>query len=389
MIKKNTFHMLLALVVLLASNLACNVRSTTSSEPDVKETDSSGSESPGREVIPTQERIDPKDDTLDNEEIKFEEPEMEVIRQWAIFAYASSEYSNPDWAAFQATGAPESTECEDAKNAWASAQSTTIEWLELLYEIPVYPDQINIFQNNLPDQVVSVELIDPDLNYHVVYTGEPSIQECPYTLSIDVSNIDFLITGVKSTIDQSILNSSWDEIDAVELVGRYPGEVSVSEVAPTSSPVELNSEQSSDYTLPDINPSSLVPGTFFYEVAGASEDAIIDKGTIQDQSTSEEYVLGFVSQNFRYAVSLFIPLNATPGTLNFGKYDRSAFSKGPNAAIYIGSGYYYADGGTILIESVERNLITGKFVFNGTSEYDESRNVTVFGVFNQYPLPNK
>ncbi|PKP38965.1 MAG: hypothetical protein CVT98_03980 [Bacteroidetes bacterium HGW-Bacteroidetes-15] len=136
-----------------------------------------------------------------------------------------------------------------------------------------------------------------------------------------------------------------------------------------------------------MNPASLAPGTFFYEVAGASEDATIDNGTLQDQSNSEEYVIGFVSQNFRYAVSLFIPKDAGAGTLNFGPYDRSAFAKGPNAAIYIGAGYYYADGGAILIEAIENNLITGKFVFDATSEYDDTRKVTVSGVFNQYPLP--
>ena len=364
-------------IVLLASSLAC--QAVTGGLPDSDSQDSNSNAA---------------DETTSQNEpaapvVEAEGPQMEVIRQWAIFANASSEYGNPDFSAFQATGAPESTECEDASNAWASAEPTSVDWLELLYEKPVYPDQINIYQNNFPDQVVKVEVIDPDLNYYTVYTGEPSITDCPYTLTVDVTDIDFLVTGVKITIDQSIIASSWDEIDAVELVGRYPGgDVAVDE-PPASSPTDNGSAPSGDYTLPSMSPSSLAPGTFYYEVVGDSQDAIIDKGTLQDQSTTDEYVIGFVSQNFRYAVSLFIPLDVAPGALNFGKYDRTAFAKSPNAAIYIGAGYYYADGGVIMIDSVDGNKVTGSFVFVGTSEYDESRKVTVSGVFNQYPLVNK
>jgi len=43
----------------------------------------------------------------------------------------------------------------------------------------------------------------------------------------------------------------------------------------------------------------------------------------------------------------------------------------------------------IMIESVENNLLTGSFVFTGSWEADDSRKVTVSGVFNQYPLVNK
>ena len=373
---RNKFHIILFVIVLLASSLACQAvtggipDSGDDADPNVPEETTSQDEP----AVPAAEA---------------EESQMEVIRQWAIFALASSEYDNPDFSAFQATGAPESTDCGDYSNAWASAEATSVDWLELLYEKPVYPDQINIYQNNLPDQVVKVEVIDPDLNYYTVYTGEPSVTDCPYTLTVDVTDINFLVTGVKITIDQSILDSSWDEIDAVELVGRYPGgDVAVDE-PPASDPADSGSIPSGDYTLPGISPSSLASGTFYYEVVGDDRDAIIDKGTFQDQSTSDEYVIGFVSADFRYSVSLFIPLDVTPGVINFGKYPSGSFSKSPNAAIFIGSGLYYADGGVIMIESVDNNLLTGSFVFTGTWEADDSRKVTVSGVFNQYPLVNK
>lgn len=151
-----------------------------------------------------------------------EEEEMvegEEIRQWAVSAVASSEYGDPSWAASQATGAPDTSTCGDYETAWASAASDTVEWIELSYDTPIYPTEVNIVQSYSPDQVISVEMIDAEGEYHAVYLGEPEEKaECPYTLSIPVENADYLAVGVKITIDQSELGN-WNEIDAVELVG--------------------------------------------------------------------------------------------------------------------------------------------------------------------------
>ena len=38
-------------------------------------------------------------------------------------------------------------------------------------------------------------------------------------LSIDLGETDFLVHGVRITVDQSVLGLGWNEIDAVELVG--------------------------------------------------------------------------------------------------------------------------------------------------------------------------
>ena len=157
-----------------------------------------------------------------NPEAGFEEVLTgEEIEQWAFYATASSEYGDFDWTAIQATGEPDTPECGDIVTAWASADSSSVEWLELEYAIPVYPSQVNIIQTNSPDQVVKVELIDTDGAYHEVYTGVPEDKsdECPYTLSIQVTDADYLVTGVKVTIDQSVIPATWNEIDAVELVG--------------------------------------------------------------------------------------------------------------------------------------------------------------------------
>lgn len=168
------------------------------------------------------------------------EPAGAEIRQWASSAIASSEYGNPDWAASQATGAPDTLvdECADLPTAWASYENDTAEWIELTYDIPVIPTQINIIQTHSPDQVVKVEVIDLTGAYHEIYTGEPENlwDECPYTLSIPV-DVDYEVAALKISIDQSIVPTTWNEIDAVELVGIAAGET-----AGTSADDELQVE---------------------------------------------------------------------------------------------------------------------------------------------------
>ena len=43
------------------------------------------------------------------------------VRQWAVAAEASSEFADPEWAAIQATNAPDTARCGDYQTAWATA----------------------------------------------------------------------------------------------------------------------------------------------------------------------------------------------------------------------------------------------------------------------------
>lgn len=146
----------------------------------------------------------------------------EELRQWAISAVASSQYGDPDWAAIQATGSPDTPACGDQQTAWASSTSDTVDWIELRYGVSVSPSQVNIVETYSPDQVVRVELLDASGSYHTVYTGLPQqLAACPYTLSIAVPGADYLAVAVRVTLDQSVVGE-WNEIDAVELVGTVP-----------------------------------------------------------------------------------------------------------------------------------------------------------------------
>lgn len=156
--------------------------------------------------------------------------EGEELRQWASSASASSEYSSPGWSAEQATGAPDTDTCGDHTTAWASETSDGVDWLEVYYEYPVIPQEINVLQTYMPSQVTEVEVIDSDGSYYVVYSAIPeklADEDCPFTLSIAVADIDFQVSGLRVSLDQAVLDdASWNEIDAVELVGLYSGEVS-------------------------------------------------------------------------------------------------------------------------------------------------------------------
>lgn len=139
---------------------------------------------------------------------------------WASSAVASSEYGNPQWAASQATGEPDTFECGDMDTAWASLTSDTEEWLELTYDVPVWASNVNIVQSYHPNQVVRVELQGLEGQYQVVYEADPSQESrCPFTLEIIVQEPEFAAQKVVVAIDQSILGLGWNEIDAVELIG--------------------------------------------------------------------------------------------------------------------------------------------------------------------------
>ena len=145
---------------------------------------------------------------------------IEPIRQWASTASASSEYGTDGWSAKQATGAPNTTECTDSVNAWASLTYTDgIEWLEVGYDTPVAPTQINIYETYYPGQVVTVEVRDESGNLQTVWQGEAHVEsQCPRVFTVDVAGIDYKVTAVRVSLDQSAANY-WGEVDAIELVG--------------------------------------------------------------------------------------------------------------------------------------------------------------------------
>jgi|GEM_PF-2077100 len=146
----------------------------------------------------------------------------DVIRQWASSAEATSEYGSDNWSAMQAAGEPNVDSCGDIVNAWASATSTEVASLTVSFREPVNPTEINIYQTFNPGSIVEVALIVVGEDEPVVVPDSadpPGNTDCPGVFTLDVTDVTGgLVEGMIITVDQSIVGS-WNEIDAVELVG--------------------------------------------------------------------------------------------------------------------------------------------------------------------------
>jgi hypothetical protein len=153
------------------------------------------------------------------------------ISQFASSATASSEWSPDAWSTSQAVGEPDVPQepilpegsnagCGDHPNAWASQASSGEDWLEVTFATPVVPTQIDIYETYNPGSIGTVEVKLANGEYATVYSSTPGeAQTCPRILSISVKKFVGKISVVRIHVDQRILQS-WDEIDAVKLVGR-------------------------------------------------------------------------------------------------------------------------------------------------------------------------
>lgn len=151
--------------------------------------------------------------------------EPQIMRQWASFALASTEYSDTDWSAMQATGAPDVENCGSNPKAWSPANIDTEEYIEIFYDTPVIPTELVIYQSYNPSQVVEIQLVDPDGEAWLLWYGDPEeVSDCPdrWTHTIELEET-FLVQSVVIFVDQGIMSWGGVEIDAVELVGYTEG----------------------------------------------------------------------------------------------------------------------------------------------------------------------
>jgi sugar lactone lactonase YvrE len=245
------------------------------------------------------------------------------IRQWATSATASSEYGTSNWAASQATGAPDTSDCGDSVTAWAASNQDTVEWLELGYDVAVYPTQVNVIQSNTPDQVSSVDLLDTEGEYHNIYLGKPEGKvECPYTLSIPVGGADYMAIGIKITIDQSVIPAPWNEIDAVELVG-YASAAEIPSAAPPPEPAGT--------------PGAAQPALVWTQYTQYSTDHGLAYDHILAVAVSPDGVAWFGTDG--YGLSLFDGQNWTTYTTRDGLADDTvkSLAVAPDGTMWIGT----------------------------------------------------
>jgi hypothetical protein len=145
---------------------------------------------------------------------------IKLTRQWASSAEASSQYGDENWSAAQATGAPDVPACGDNGKAWASAKKDGLDTLTLHYDKTVTPTQVNIYQVYNPGSIVAVDLLPADGGGAVPLpdSADPD-KSCPHVFRLKVQSGQAPFNGVVIHLDQTI-GGSWNEIDAVELVGK-------------------------------------------------------------------------------------------------------------------------------------------------------------------------
>jgi hypothetical protein len=145
----------------------------------------------------------------------------EIARQWAVDAVASSQYGEDSYSALQATGAPNVPGASDNPAAWAPQEADgTTETLELTYEHAVHPARVNIHETYNPGAVTAIEAFDEEAGEWVLlWEGREPAEEPLRVFSPEFETPGFATTRIRLTLDSDAVGG-WNEIDAVELVGR-------------------------------------------------------------------------------------------------------------------------------------------------------------------------
>ena len=277
----------------------------------------------------------------------------EIIRQWAVDATASDEYGSDAWSARQAIGEPDVVNCGDDVAAWASESATSYSWIELTYDVPVVPTEVTVVQNYNPSQVVEVDVITTAGEEYIIWTGEPEkIDYCPdeMTITLDLGlDEQIVVNKVRVYVDQSV-GWGWNEIDAVELVGKTAGEGSNTSTQ----------TQNQNYTAPETF------GDFSFGLSGCEETTISGtEGYIwQPEPSYYQMVLSFEGG----AVNITLPLDYAEQTdMELLAYEPwSTDTPMASVVFYDQETYYAADDGSIWYDYADANHITGMLDFNAT-----------------------
>lgn len=145
--------------------------------------------------------------------------DLEQIRQWAIVADASSEWTATDYSAMQASGPPEHTGlCENRPTCWSPLEpSSDPEWLRLGYAIPVRATGVIIHECYESAFVYQIDMQDTSGGLRTIWAGaDPT--SCGGEFVPTWPPTAFFADGlvVRTQVQD------WEEVDAVELVGLGP-----------------------------------------------------------------------------------------------------------------------------------------------------------------------
>lgn len=142
--------------------------------------------------------------------------------QWATAARASSEYRATDYAAKQATGAPDVAAHGDSSRAWTpKSKDQGEEWLEVTFARAVHATGVRVVQSYHPGAIVRIEAIDADGRASELWKGPDATAYTKARIGVldaTFSRTTFPVQKVRIVLDTK-RSAEWREIDAVGLVG--------------------------------------------------------------------------------------------------------------------------------------------------------------------------
>ena len=147
------------------------------------------------------------------------------VRQWAVSAVASSQYTPTDWSAEQATGSPDAPAYGQYPTSWAPlVDPGDPEWIELTYAVSVVPTAIHIWEANGAGFVVQVEAWDAASGeWRILWQGTDPTPEQLMAFSPPLTATEIPTQRIRVTAGEGA--AGWPYIDAVELVGTTIQEV--------------------------------------------------------------------------------------------------------------------------------------------------------------------
>jgi len=144
--------------------------------------------------------------------------------RWAISATASSTFGDvaphPGFTPAVVCGPVDVPAISFDRRAWAPLRENYgYEWLELLYETPVYATGVRIRETWAPGAVVMVHLKDTNGGYHLKWKDKERTPPYINWLVLDFPTTDYLVNGVRVTLDTTLC-AHFNQFDTVQLVGQ-------------------------------------------------------------------------------------------------------------------------------------------------------------------------
>ncbi len=154
--------------------------------------------------------------------------------------------SSPNWAAAQASGAPNTFVMGDEHTAWASkTPDSQGEWLLLTYDAPVDINAVLVHETYNPGAIARVDAILPDNGVVVLWSGEPkAVASDSPRLFFCKPKTTVKAAKIRITIASDVV-PGWNEIDAVGILDSE-GKVHWASGATASSSFADNSKASVD-----------------------------------------------------------------------------------------------------------------------------------------------